>query len=69
VCRSLSAGDRAAQDERERHNAGQKVVFWSMALLITLLIVSRLAIWNRNFVEFTTPNRNASPCSSTRLRR
>ena len=38
-----------------RYNAGQKIVFWSMSLLITALIVSGLVIWNRYFVEFTTP--------------
>lgn len=38
-----------------RYNAGQKIVFWSMSLLITVLIVSGLVIWNRYFVEFTTP--------------
>ena len=38
-----------------RYNAGQKVVFWSMSLLIIVLILSGLVIWNRYFVDFTTP--------------
>lgn len=37
-----------------RYNAGQKVVFWSMSLLITILIVTGLIIWNRYFAEFST---------------
>jgi formate dehydrogenase subunit gamma len=38
-----------------KYNAGQKVVFWAMSLLIIVLISSGLVIWNRYFSEFTTP--------------
>jgi formate dehydrogenase subunit gamma len=37
-----------------RYNAGQKVVFWSMSLLIIILIATGLIIWNRYFAEFST---------------
>jgi formate dehydrogenase subunit gamma len=38
-----------------RYNAGQKVVFWAMSVLIIVLILSGLVLWNRYFYEFTTP--------------
>ncbi len=38
-----------------RYNAGQKVVFWAMALLIIVLIASGFVIWNQYFYAFTTP--------------
>jgi formate dehydrogenase subunit gamma len=38
-----------------RYNAGQKVVFWAMSVLIIVLIASGLIIWNRYFADYTTP--------------
>src|SRR5262252_5769650 len=37
-----------------KYNAGQKVVFWSMSILIIVLIVSGLLIWDRYFSDFTS---------------
>jgi len=36
-----------------KYNAGQKVVFWSMSLLILVLIVSGVLIWDQYFSEYT----------------
>ncbi|WP_088347117.1 MULTISPECIES: formate dehydrogenase subunit gamma [Rhodomicrobium] len=40
--------------ELGKYNAGQKIVFWGMSLLILILIVTGLAIWNQYFSEYTT---------------
>ena len=37
-----------------KYNAGQKVVFWSMSLLIIVLIASGFAIWDQYFAAFTS---------------
>ena len=37
-----------------RYNAGQKLVFWLMTLLILVLFVSGLAIWDVYFFGYTT---------------
>jgi formate dehydrogenase subunit gamma len=37
-----------------RYNAGQKFVFWAMALLILVLFVSGLVIWDEYFFSYTT---------------
>lgn len=37
-----------------KYNAGQKVVFWSMTILILTLIVSGLLIWDQYFSEYST---------------
>ena len=37
-----------------RYNAGQKFVFWAMALLILALFVTGLAIWDEYFFPYTT---------------
>ena len=36
-----------------RYNAGQKIVFWAMTLLILVLFVSGLVIWDQYFYSFT----------------
>jgi formate dehydrogenase subunit gamma len=36
-----------------KYNAGQKLVFWSMSLLIIVLIVSGLIIWDQYFLAYT----------------
>jgi formate dehydrogenase subunit gamma len=53
--RDVAADREDRIPEVGRYNAGQKVVFWGMSLLIILLIASGLVIWNRYFYEFTTP--------------
>ena len=37
-----------------RYNAGQKFVFWAMALLILVLLLSGLAIWDLYFFDYMT---------------
>ena len=37
-----------------RYNAGQKIVFWAMSVLIIILIASGLVIWNEYFSQFTS---------------
>jgi len=37
-----------------KYNAGQKVVFWSMSLLIVVLISSGVVIWDQYFSDYTT---------------
>lgn len=48
----------AAHDERlpevGKYNAGQKLVFWLMSVLIIILICSGLVIWNEYFAQYTT---------------
>src|SRR5262249_7880448 len=50
--------DRAEEHEElveiGKYNAGQKVVFWSMSLLIIVLISTGLVIWEQYFSEYTT---------------
>jgi formate dehydrogenase subunit gamma len=47
-----------AHDERlpevGKYNAGQKVVFWMMSILIIVLITSGLVLWDQYFFEYTT---------------
>ena len=51
-------GNRDDQDpdlvEIGKYNAGQKVVFWGMSLLIIVLISSGLVIWDQYFYDYTT---------------
>src|SRR5690606_12320216 len=35
-----------------KYNAGQKMVFWSMSLLILVLITSGIVIWDQYFSEY-----------------
>jgi len=48
----------AAREDRlpevGKYNAGQKVVFWAMSILIIVLILSGFAIWDQYFAQFTT---------------
>jgi formate dehydrogenase subunit gamma len=37
-----------------RYNAGQKLVFWSMSLLIVVLFCSGIVIWDQYFFGYTT---------------
>jgi formate dehydrogenase subunit gamma len=51
-------GNRDHEDpalvEIGKYNAGQKVVFWGMTLLILVLIASGLVIWDQYFSQYTT---------------
>ena len=37
-----------------KYNAGQKVVFWSMSVLIVILIASGILIWDQYFAAYST---------------
>src|SRR5208282_1318338 len=37
-----------------KYNAGQKIVFWAMSILIVVLILSGLASWDEYFSQYTT---------------
>ena len=37
-----------------KYNAGQKIVFWSMSILIITLIVSGILIWDQYFAAYST---------------
>ena len=37
-----------------KYNAGQKMVFWGMSLLIIVLIASGLTIWDQYFFTYTS---------------
>ena len=40
--------------EIDRFNAGQKVVFWSMALLVPVMFITGIMIWDVYFAPYTT---------------
>jgi formate dehydrogenase subunit gamma len=48
----------AAHDEKlpevGKYNAGQKLVFWLMSILIIILIGSGLVLWDQYFFSYTT---------------
>jgi formate dehydrogenase subunit gamma len=37
-----------------KYNAGQKMVFWMMSILIIILILSGLVLWDQYFFEYTS---------------
>jgi formate dehydrogenase subunit gamma len=51
---SVIAGDEEKIPEIGKYNAGQKMVFWGMSILIVTLIVSGVAIWDKYFYAYTT---------------
>ncbi len=48
----------AAHDENlpevGKYNAGQKIVFWMMSVLIIVLILTGLVLWDQYFFDYTT---------------
>lgn len=48
------AGHEEKLPEVGKYNAGQKLVFWSMSLLIVILIASGVVIWNQYFGSYTS---------------
>lgn len=51
---SVMAGHEEKIPEIGKYNAGQKMVFWGMSLLITVLIISGAIIWDKYFFQYTT---------------
>lgn len=47
--RAVLAGDEEKLPEIGKYNAGQKLVFWSMSLLIFVLLFSGVAIWRSQY--------------------
>lgn len=52
--RSVLANDEENAPEVGRYNAGQKLVFWGMTVLILVLFASGLVIWDTYFFGATT---------------
>jgi formate dehydrogenase subunit gamma len=52
--RYVLAGEEDKLPEIGKYNAGQKVVFWGMSLLIIVLITSGFVIWDQYFSQYTT---------------
>jgi formate dehydrogenase subunit gamma len=52
--RYVLAGEEERLPEVGKYNAGQKVVFWGMSLLILILIATGLVIWDQYFSQYTT---------------
>ena len=52
--RDVLGGHEERLPEVGKYNAGQKVVFWSMSILILVLICSGILIWDQYFSEFST---------------
>ncbi len=60
----MLSGHEEQLPEVGKYNAGQKVVFWSMSVLIIALITSGIVIWDQYFAEFSSASsRSVSPCS------
>lgn len=52
--RDVLGGKDENLPELGKYNAGQKTVFWSMSLLILVLITSGIVIWDQYFSEYFT---------------
>ena len=52
--RDVIAGHDEKLPEVGKYNAGQKVVFWSMSIMILVLISSGVVIWDQYFSTYTT---------------
>ena len=52
--RDVLSGHEERLPEVGKYNAGQKVVFWLMSVLIIVLISSGLVIWDQYFYDYTT---------------
>jgi formate dehydrogenase subunit gamma len=52
--RSVLAGDEEKVPEVGKYNAGQKLVFWSFALLVPGLFLTGLVIWDQYFYNWTS---------------
>jgi formate dehydrogenase subunit gamma len=52
--RDVLSGHEGKLPDVGKYNAGQKVVFWSMSLLILALIASGVLSWDQYFSQYTT---------------
>ena len=51
---AVLSGHEERLPEIGRYNAGQKLVFWGMTLLIVVLFTSGITIWDRYFFAYTS---------------
>jgi formate dehydrogenase subunit gamma len=52
--REVLTGHEELLPEVGRYNAGQKLVFWSMSILILVLFVTGIIIWDQYFFQYTS---------------
>ncbi|ASQ06252.1 formate dehydrogenase subunit gamma [Sinorhizobium meliloti] len=52
--RDVIGGHEDRLPEMGKYNAGQKVIFWAMALLIVALIITGVIIWDQYFYSYTS---------------
>lgn len=52
--RDVLASNEEKLPEVGKYNAGQKMVFWLMSVLIIILIGSGLVLWDQYFADYTT---------------
>ena len=52
--RDVLTGHDELLPEVGRYNAGQKLVFWSMTILILVLFVTGIVIWDQYFFQYTS---------------
>lgn len=52
--RDVLTGHEELLPEVGRYNAGQKMVFWSMTILILVLFVTGIVIWDQYFFQYTS---------------
>ncbi|MGE5203052.1 MAG: formate dehydrogenase subunit gamma [Acidobacteriota bacterium] len=52
--RDVLGGHEENLPEVGKYNAGQKLVFWMMSVLIVVMISSGLVIWDQYFYDYTT---------------
>src|SRR5262249_41753209 len=52
--RDVLGGHEENLPEVGKYNAGQKLVFWLMSILIVVLIATGLVIWDQYFAAYTT---------------
>jgi formate dehydrogenase subunit gamma len=52
--RDVLTGHEENLPEVGKYNAGQKMIFWLMSVLIIVLITSGLVIWDQYFFDYTT---------------
>ena len=66
--RDVLAGHEEKLPEVGKYNAGQKIVFWSMSILIIVLITSGVVIWDQYFAHWITTRAEARRRAGPRRR-
>ena len=63
--RAVLAGREEELPEVGKYNAGQKLVFWGMSILIVLLFISGVGIWGAQHGSCARPSASSSPSTSS----